>query len=369
MEQVSLLKNDNKKIYFEVMRIFAIFFVLFNHTGTNGFFLFSICPKGSPQFWVYLFISIFCKFAVPLFFAISGALLLHRENESLKKLWKDKVFKFAVILFIISVLTAVSFMTFAGRDYSLKSWIKQCYSSNISAQLWYLYAYLAFLISLPFLRALVKNLKDKYFYYLIAIVLLFQTVPILEYLLWQQKFTINGNLRPYWLMSNIVIYPCIGYFLEHRLPIQKAKKWLVVIWIFNVLCIIFSACVTNYRCTLQNNFSEGKSPTFYNNFALVNCIAVYITIKYFVNEFKMSDRVNEVILWLGKGTFGVYLFHLIFQNTPLFQKLIAMLKKTVGVHINFMLANWIYVLCLMGFCFIFTAILKKIPVVKKLVGY
>lgn len=369
MAQDTLLRNNDKKIYFEVMRIFAIFFVLFNHTGTNGFFLFSVCPKESPQFWVYLFISIFCKFAVPLFFAISGALLLDRENESLKKLWKDKIFKFAVILFVISVLTAVSFMIFAGRDYSLKSWIKQCYSSNVSAQLWYLYAYLAFLISLPFLRTLVKNLKDQYFYYLIAIVLFFQTIPILEYLLWQQKFTLNGNLRPYWLMSNIVIYPCIGYFLEHRLPIEKAKKWLVAIWIFNIVCIIFSAYVTNYRCSLQNNFSEGKSQTFYNNFVLVNCIAVYVTIKCFANKLKMSDRVNEIILWLGKGTFGVYLFHLIFQNTPLFKKLLAVLKSTVGVNINFMLANWIYVLCLMLFCFIFTGILKKIPVVKKLVGY
>lgn len=368
MKENILTSNNVKKIYFEVMRIFAIFFVLFNHTGNNGFFLFSLCPKESLQFWIYLFISIFCKFAVPLFFAISGALLLNREDEPLKRLWKDKILKFAVILIAISFLTAVGLIFFSSKEHTLQSCLRRFYSSNLSAQLWYLYAYLAFLMSLPFLRALVKNLKDKYFYYLIGLVLIFQTIPVLEYFIWQQKFTLNGNLRPYWMMSNIVIYPCVGYFLEHRIKIEKARKWLILLWVINILTIALSAIVTNYRCTLLNDFSEGKSQLFYNNFVLINCITIFITIKYLVEKIFITENLSNIILWLGSGTFGVYLFHIIFQNTFIFRKLLILLKNSVGVHINFMLANWSYVLCLMIFCFVFTGILQKIPIIRKMVG-
>ena len=61
--------NKEKNIYLEAMRVIAIFFVIFNHTGSNGYTLFSQEPIGSGKFWIYLFISVFCKFSVPLFFA------------------------------------------------------------------------------------------------------------------------------------------------------------------------------------------------------------------------------------------------------------------------------------------------------------
>lgn len=59
--------NKEKNIYLEAMRVIAIFFVIFNHTGSNGYTLFSQEPIGSCKFWIYIFISVFCKFSVPLF--------------------------------------------------------------------------------------------------------------------------------------------------------------------------------------------------------------------------------------------------------------------------------------------------------------
>ena len=64
------MEKKEKRIYFEVMRIVACFFVIFNHTSVNGYFLFSTREPGSAHFWIELFVSVFCKFAVPLFLAI-----------------------------------------------------------------------------------------------------------------------------------------------------------------------------------------------------------------------------------------------------------------------------------------------------------
>lgn len=88
------MKAEKSKIlYLEVLRILSIFFVIFNHTGANGFFLFSAYKSTEIQYWVYLFVSIFCKFSVPMFLAISGALMLGRENESIHRIWTKKSLK------------------------------------------------------------------------------------------------------------------------------------------------------------------------------------------------------------------------------------------------------------------------------------
>lgn len=94
------LSKNNRKIYMDVLRIVAAFFVIFNHTGDKGFFLFSVTDNPF-EYWLYLFLSILCKIAVPLFFMISGALLLSK-NEPLYKLYYKRVLKYIVIILVFS---------------------------------------------------------------------------------------------------------------------------------------------------------------------------------------------------------------------------------------------------------------------------
>lgn len=84
--------KGKRRLDIECMRILAAFFVIFNHTETTGFFLFSYYDTHGIRYWLYLFISIFCKFSVPLFFMISGALMLNRISEPLKQLWHHRIF-------------------------------------------------------------------------------------------------------------------------------------------------------------------------------------------------------------------------------------------------------------------------------------
>ena len=46
------MKGKRKNLYFEMMRILACFFVIFNHTGERGYFLFSQRPLGGRSFGV-----------------------------------------------------------------------------------------------------------------------------------------------------------------------------------------------------------------------------------------------------------------------------------------------------------------------------
>ncbi len=87
--------EKKKLVHLEAFRILAIYLVMFNHTDKNGFFFFTVA-QASPFYGLYLFISIACKFAVPLFYMVSGALLLKKE-ESIGVVYKKRFLRMLII--------------------------------------------------------------------------------------------------------------------------------------------------------------------------------------------------------------------------------------------------------------------------------
>ena len=198
--------NKEKNIYLEAMRVIAIFFVIFNHTGSNGYTLFSQEPIGSCKFWVYIFISVFCKFSVPLFFAISGALMLEKQYDH-KKLF-ERIMRIFIVLFIFSFAYYIKRINTNGDPFSFEKFITTFYSHGLWGHLWYLYLYIAYLMGLPFLQALVKSLETKYYYYMIVLALVFRgIIPTIENLFWDRSYTLIGEIKVSWLLSYIVLYP------------------------------------------------------------------------------------------------------------------------------------------------------------------
>ena len=87
--------KPKRKIYLDFLRIIAIFMVLFNHTGTSGFVLFTVTQR-SALYPFYLFNAILIKIAVPLFFMISGVLLLGKNVVSQESGRKPNVRPFLI---------------------------------------------------------------------------------------------------------------------------------------------------------------------------------------------------------------------------------------------------------------------------------
>ena len=85
-----------RKYHIDIIKIFAIFMVIYNHTGDFGFLAYQ---QGGPVLvqMIQMIPSIVCKTAVPLFYMCTGALLLGKE-ERIKALWKNRVLKYAFVL-------------------------------------------------------------------------------------------------------------------------------------------------------------------------------------------------------------------------------------------------------------------------------
>lgn len=357
--EMEVVKKE-KYIYLEVMRIIACFFVLFNHTGTWGYSLFSMVEFNSLRYWIYLFISVFCKFSVPLFLAISGALLLIKE-ETLKDIWKKRILRIVLILIIWSFGYYVYEVFIGNENFNILDFFSRLYYGYWNFSYWYLYCYIGFLITLPFLRKLVNNLENMYFYYMfgLAIVLL-GIIPILQFLICKDKYLLNNSIDIYWLTFNSVLYPCLGYFLEYRAKITK--KSIVVMWIINIITICISCFMCYYNANISNKiFNEN----FNNSFVLINTATLFITIKYYMQKRKISDCCKKEIFSLGRATFGIYLIHIFFmKKSKFFVEVFWVLRKCIKFE---MLTAIIFSIIIMCVSYIVILLMKKIPIIKKII--
>ena len=209
--------KKEKDLDIELMRILAVFFVIFNHTQKYGFQLFSAYWPFDVRFLVYGFLSIFCKFSVPLFYMIFGALMLGRQPEDYPKLLR-RIGKMAALVFLWSAFYFAVDVRLGEESPSIPTFFLRLYESSCNFSFWYLYSYLALLMTLPLLQKFAQGLNDRDFCYLFGLFVLFSCLlPTGEFFLGQGQHTLNPRLNPSWLSMGIVIYPLLGYFLRHRL--------------------------------------------------------------------------------------------------------------------------------------------------------
>ena len=87
------------RVYIEALRILATGCVIFNHLPAIVLFT---DAEGIVQTF-YLAITILIKISVPVFFMISGALLLGRKEESYKDVFKKKFMRILITMIILPI--------------------------------------------------------------------------------------------------------------------------------------------------------------------------------------------------------------------------------------------------------------------------
>ena len=357
------METKENYVYLEVMRIIACFFVIFNHTGDNGFSLFAQYNWGEPQYWCYMFISVFCKFSVPLFFAISGALLLTKTEEAISVVWKRRITRIVLVLIIFSFFYYCKRIYTGKEVFDIDRFLLKTYDSGWNFSYWYLYAYIAFLISIPILRKMACAMEDKHYYYMFVLIVVFNGIrPIMEYLLWKGEHSLNSKLSMNWLAESIVFYPLLGYFLQHRLKdIDKKGKYICVMWVVDVITIL-ACCYTTY---VEKNIIGEYSENYYSSFAMINMVTIFVTIKYFYVKYgaKFPKWFEKMICSIGGCTFGIYLWHVFVMGR--IKGLYDILQNNLGL--NYMIAAFCFCFVVLLISYGITWIMKKMPFLKKLV--
>ena len=351
--------NKKQRIgYFDLLRIIAIILVVFNHTGSNGYAFF-FHARESFFYPAYIFISAFDKIAVPLFFMISGALLIPKE-ESYKDVIK-RFLRFALVL-LVGTISMYVYAIIRGKitNFTIKEFVTALYSTGAIVPYWYLYAYLAYILMLPFIRKIAEGLSDKDFLWLFFIATLAATISILDYTLFQGKYKHNSHFS-FFITGSNVFFPIVGYYLEHKMNKEfYHKKTIILLIIATVLSLSLTALLTHLRCNSLQVWSEEDLP-FFGSLIFVPTITVFVGVKMLFMHHPAKGNAEKVLRLAAGTTFGLYLFELIFETEL---KFILKAMKTV-IHPYIACWLWVLIVCIIGGGVVF--LIRLIPGVKKLI--
>lgn len=293
----------NRKYHIDLIKIFAIFMVIFNHTGDSGFLAYQ---KEGPVLvqMLQMIPSIVCKTAVPLFYMCTGALLLGKD-ESIKKLWKNRVLKYVLILvgFTLFYYVFLSLRNHTPMDFG---WIlKTIYGTttfSYSGAYWFLYSYVGFLIMLPFLRNIAQSLNREQIVYLILINTFVRGVfPVVEIVLHMETFAVDMVL----MTADVFFYPFIGYYIEKCTYEEVCnKKNLLGLFGMAVLSVLVSGFFTFYYL-----YSDAPTQACLTMFGLYLVMFIYVMCKWICYQINFNEKSARCITTLSGCSFGVYLVH------------------------------------------------------------
>ena len=244
------------------------------------------------------------RVSVPLFFMISGYLLLPR-SESLGTFYGKRMPKI-VIPFIFWSIFYIS-LTCAGNaklctpDYLLQFiLLKRTYF-----HLWFLYSLIGIYFVLPLLRLMIRPDTDrKVLWYLIVLWLIFQPVRTLmdQFL----HFSININAP---LSTGFLPYFVLGYLLG-QVSLTRARVILAgVIFLAGSLITV----VGTYFLTRASGQFNGYFYDYVTIGTILSAAGAFILLRRLSDlPAFSSDRFHSLTRWLAGGTFGIYLIHVLF---------------------------------------------------------
>lgn len=294
------------KTYLDVLRIIAIWFVIFNHTRDYGYTYFATAVN-QVGYWPGLLISVVTKIAVPVFWMISGGLLLDKE-EDMKTLFFKRILRFAIVLIVFSMFQYIWWARNLSMPLSVYQFSGQLYGVGLTAAYWYLYAYIAYLLMLPMLRKLVKVMSDQMFLYMFALYLIFGSLaPLLEFWVFKGEYTLNHDFMLTPILCGNIIYPFLGYYIEKRRKLTY-RRIIPILMAISAAMIALAAYTETYDSLYHNDWSTTNADKFFNAAIFIPAITIYLIAK------AIGDRHQNVPAWLAKllqiigtSTFGVML--------------------------------------------------------------
>lgn len=347
-----------RKLHLEALRIIAIYFVILTHTGTRGFTYYTTLQP-SVGYYFAMLIPLLCNICVPVFYMISGATMLSKD-ETPGQIWRHRIPKYLAVLVLATLGMYLYYGLKDDKAMSVVDFLRTLYSKNVIAPYWYLFSYLGFLILLPFLRKMIRNLTDREFVYLFLLHLVFSgLIPMGQYWLSGGQMYLNGSLNVSLVTMTIIIFPAAGYYIEHRAALSG--KQLGLLWGAAVLSLTAAVFMTHYKICLTGQMKESQVGTFYKSLCLIPSVAVYATMKKLFDRCTPPQWLQKGILSVGGCTFGIYLIEQILRERG--YKVQTFLSK----WITEIPATLIYVTLVLIVGYVIVWILKRIPGVKRFI--
>ena len=334
-----------RKCSFDVLRCIAILFVLINHRDIYSYFLnFDVW---NIKYVISMIISIFCKSACPIFFMISGALLLGKE-ETYYTIFVHRICRILSAMVLFSIVYIICNQ---GTIEMLGGLLLR--NSN-----WYLYAYLAFLIMLPFFRSMVQGMDKVKFRIFLVLVAVFYAMPVFI------SSGILGNLTLFcapWASSSWhIVFPILGYYYTHwnELEVGEKEKKLQKVIISVGTIVSIAVCII----LMSNDIvqKEGQNLEMLRQYAILfpTCLIFVAINEHNEKVSNLNNKLKQIIFTASVASFGIFLLEV---YTPINNLIDQFLQANLVTNY---ITMYIYIIIELVVDTVIITILREIPLLK-----
>lgn len=341
-----------KKYYLDVIRVFALLLVIWNHSEV----FMSFANQSGLEYVVSFFLSLTCKAAVPLFYMISGALLLGKK-ESYKELFKKRIVRIIAVIVIFSFLYYLKQAVRGYTEFAPITFLLRLPFDLSYLPYWYLYSYLGLLVILPILRPLAQNMSKNTFWYLIALQIVMESLKgTLDFFGYS---TLCGYFNFSGLFQAVIFYPLIGYGLDKYV---EEKKFFGDKNILRNVAYLLAAGVT-WAMVYKDYRNVGVYQEMYlATWMPLLTIVLFLNIKLLVKEERLSEPVKKMISTAGGCVFGAYLLDG-FVGTG---GKMDFIYRIFAPYVGYLPAFFIEIVIVLIVRLALTWVMKKLPVLCKL---
>ncbi len=330
---MNITASLSKLRWVDLVRVISAFMVVMAH----------VSYRGGEADLASSFYYVISRVAVPLFFMVSGYLLLGRE-EPYGVFFKKRALKVVVPFLIWSLIYLLWNREGFDAGFSLKlvlSYILKTVHGPRESHLWFFYHLIGLYFFTPILRVFVARASMRDLLYFCG--LWFLVVPVFSFL---EVFTpIKVGIEVYFI-AGYVGYFMLGYVLAKFEYSRLQLNWL-----------IFLSLILSIGTTILNYLVKSD---YFTSYLSMNIVLLTVFAYILLCEVRVGDRLNQFLVPLSRASFGIYLVHVI---------VLELLEKIPVVRDWFSAGSAIYmipVLGLIGFMlsYLVVAVIQKIPVLR-----
>ncbi len=351
--------SGKRLVYTDVLRIIAIFAVIVIHTTAN---ILTACPPSAPVWWQTNILSAAARFAVPIFFMVSGVFFLDPDKETgIKKIFSKNIPRlivaFAFWAIAYEIYPAFTDWVKTGEfDFQIIVFgLKKILYGNEHFHLYFIYLIIGLYIITPILRVFTKNATRRQTEYFLL--LFFLCSGVLPTLLKFAPFSIFSRIFNKLGIRMVTGY--VGYFLagHYFSKYNLLKPSRILLYVLGVVAIV-AACIGTMSLSSAKAATDVLLYEGLSAFSMLYSAAVFVFVKNLGCLNALSAKASNRIAWASKTTFGIYLMH-DFLNIALRGFNISLINYPPFIAVP------IYSVGTFLLCMLISGLLLKIPVARK----
>lgn len=274
-----------------------------------------------------------CRVSVPIFFMISGALLLEQPVDYHKNNKRTTGILVKTVLWTLIFLVWDFF--YLGERYD----IRMMFSTPVRVHFWFLFVMFGIYITIPLWQKMVSGDSKRLMYYFSV---LFIVTMAISFVLKVLKMYVTYEI-PLVGSSCYAGYFIMGYVLRHFAEEIRIKKWVcIAVW---AVCVTATNLLTLFS-SLQTRTHVETFSDFRSVFIGVSAMAVF----YLFMKIK-PPKSRRWVAGISKHSFNIYMMHVFFLD---------ILQENINItKVNAWIGFPIFFVILISFSFAFSWIFEK----------